>query len=327
MYCEKCGTLNEEGSKFCIKCGAPLPVVEMKAEAPAKPAKVEAPAEPKAEAPAKPAKVEAPAEPKVEKAEAPELPKMPQAPEPQQTQQQAQAAQQQAQTQQQASGQAGQTQQSNFGNQFQGVQDQVTSGFHEFQNIVTGNTFKNYLIEGYKNPIEAVRIGCEGAMLKEGLIIYFAKDILCALFMMLRDLGHFPIMLIVLLALDAVQLFISLGIGKAFGGKASMAQWFGAMGGGCILTGTLSVAGYLLVDINLAFLSGLLVAVGALISIVVMVKTFEIGMDLHNNKLIYSIVVTLVLVAIAMLLVAMVFGAYIAQSQLSALEEMLQNFM
>jgi hypothetical protein len=256
---------------------------------------------------------------------------MPQAPEPQQTQQQAHAdqqqAQQQAQTQQQASGQASQTQQSNFGNQFQGVQDQVTSGFHEFQNIVTGNTFKNYLIEGYKNPIEAVRIGCESAMLKEGLIIYFAKDILCALFMMLRDLGHFPIMLIVLLALDAVQLFISLGIGKAFGGKASMAQWFGAMGGGCILTGTLSVAGYLLVDINLAFLSGLLVAVGALISIVVMVKTFEIGMDLHNNKLIYSIVVTLVLVAISMLLVAMVFGAYIAQSQLSALEEMLQNFM
>ena len=314
MYCEKCGTLNEEGSKFCIKCGAPLPVVEMKAETPAKPAKVETPTEPK-----------------VEKAEAPELPKMPQAPEPQQTQQQAHAdqqqAQQQAQTQQQASGQASQTQQSNFGNQFQGVQDQVTSGFHEFQNIVTGNTFKNYLIEGYKNPIEAVRIGCEGAMLKEGLIIYFAKDILCALFMMLRDLGHFPIMLIVLLALDAVQLFISLGIGKAFGGKASMAQWFGAMGGGCILTGTLSVAGYLLVDINLAFLSGLLVAVGALISIVVMVKTFEIGMDLHNNKLIYSIVVTLVLVAIAMLLVAMVFGAYIAQSQLSALEEMLQNFM
>ena len=314
MYCEKCGTLNEEGSKFCIKCGAPLPVVEMKAETPAKPAKVETPTEPK-----------------VEKAEAPELPKMPQAPEPQQTQQQAQAdqqqAQQQAQTQQQASGQAGQTQQSNFGNQFQGVQDQVTSGFHEFQNIVTGNTFKNYLIEGYKNPIEAVRIGCEGAMLKEGLIIYFAKDILCALFMMLRDLGHFPIMLIVLLALDAVQLFISLGIGKVFGGKASMAQWFGAMGGGCILTGTLSVVGYLLVDINLAFLSGLLVAVGALISIVIMVKTFEIGMDLHNNKLIYSIVVTLVLVAIAMLLVAMVFGAYIAQSQLSALEEMLQNFM
>ena len=314
MYCEKCGTLNEEGSKFCIKCGAPLPVVEMKAETPAKPAKVETPTEPK-----------------VEKAEAPELPKMPQAPEPQQTQQQAHAdqqqAQQQAQTQQQASGQASQTQQSNFGNQFQGVQDQVTSGFHEFQNIVTGNTFKNYLIEGYKNPIEAVRIGCEGAMLKEGLIIYFAKDILCALFMMLRDLGHFPIMLIVLLALDAVQLFISLGIGKAFGGKASMAQWFGAMGGGCILTGTLSVAGYLLVDINLAFLSGLLVAVGALISIVVMVKTFEIDMDLHNNKLIYSIVVTLVLVAIAMLLVAMVFGAYIAQSQLSALEEMLQNFM
>ena len=314
MYCEKCGTLNEEGSKFCIKCGAPLPVVEMKAETPAKPAKVETPTEPK-----------------VEKAEAPELPKMPQAPEPQQTQQQAHAdqqqAQQQAQTQQQASGQASQTQQSNFGNQFQGVQDQVTSGFHEFQNIVTGNTFKNYLIEGYKNPIEAVRIGCEGAMLKEGLIIYFAKDILCALFMMLRDLGHFPIMLIVLLALDAVQLFISLGIGKAFGGKASMAQWFGAMGGGCILTGTLSVAGYLLVDINLAFLSGLLVAVGALISIVIMVKTFEIDMDLHNNKLIYSIVVTLVLVAIAMLLVAMVFGAYIAQSQLSALEEMLQNFM
>ena len=314
MYCEKCGTLNEEGSKFCIKCGAPLPVVEMKAETPAKPAKVETPTEPK-----------------VEKAEAPELPKMPQAPEPQQTQQQAQAdqqqAQQQAQTQQQASGQASQTQQSNFGNQFQGVQDQVTSGFHEFQNIVTGNTFKNYLIEGYKNPIEAVRIGCEGAMLKEGLIIYFAKDILCALFMMLRDLGHFPIMLIVLLALDAVQLFISLGIGKVFGGKASMAQWFGAMGGGCILTGTLSVVGYLLVDINLAFLSGLLVAVGALISIVIMVKTFEIGMDLHNNKLIYSIVVTLVLVAIAMLLVAMVFGAYIAQSQLSALEEMLQNFM
>ena len=314
MYCEKCGTLNEEGSKFCIKCGAPLPVVEMKAETPAKPAKVETPTEPK-----------------VEKVEAPELPKMPQAPEPQQTQQQAQAdqqqAQQQAQTQQQASGQAGQTQQSNFGNQFQGVQDQVTSGFHEFQNIVTGNTFKNYLIEGYKNPIEAVRIGCEGAMLKEGLIIYFAKDILCALFMMLRDLGHFPIMLIVLLALDAVQLFISLGIGKVFGGKASMAQWFGAMGGGCILTGTLSVVGYLLVDINLAFLSGLLVAVGALISIVIMVKTFEIGMDLHNNKLIYSIVVTLVLVAIAMLLVAMVFGAYIAQSQLSALEEMLQNFM
>ena len=302
MYCEKCGTLNEEGSKFCIKCGAPLPVVEMKAETPAKPAKVETPAEPK---------VEASAEPKVEKAEAPELPKMPQAPEPQQTQQQAQAAQQHAQTQQQASGQPGQTQQSNFGNQFQGVQDQVTSGFHEFQNIVTGNTFKNYLIEGYKNPIEAVRMGCEGAMLKEGLIIYFAKDILCALFMMLRDLGHFPVMLIVLLALDAVQLFISLGIGKAFGGKASMAQWFGAMGGGCILTGTLSVAGYLLVDINLAFLSGLLVAVGALISIVVMVKTFEIGMDLHNNKLIYS----------------MVFGAYIAQSQLSALEEMLQNFM
>ena len=314
MYCEKCGTLNEEGSKFCIKCGAPLPVVEMKAETPAKPAKVETPTEPK-----------------VEKAEAPELPKMPQAPEPQQTQQQAHAdqqqAQQQAQTQQQASGQASQTQQSNFGNQFQGVQDQVTSGFHEFQNIVTGNTFKNYLIEGYKNPIEAVRIGCEGAMLKEGLIIYFAKDILCALFMMLRDLGHFPIMLIVLLALDAVQLFISLGIGKAFGGKASMAQWFGAMGGGCILTGTLSVAGYLLVDINLAFLSGLLVAVGALISIVIMVKTFEIDMDLHNNKLIYSIVVTSVLVAIAMLLVAMVFGAYIAQSQLSALEEMLQNFM
>ena len=314
MYCEKCGTLNEEGSKFCIKCRAPLPVVEMKAETPAKPAKVETPTEPK-----------------VEKVEAPELPKMPQAPEPQQTQQQAQAdqqqAQQQAQTQQQASGQAGQTQQSNFGNQFQGVQDQVTSGFHEFQNIVTGNTFKNYLIEGYKNPIEAVRIGCEGAMLKEGLIIYFAKDILCALFMMLRDLGHFPIMLIVLLALDAVQLFISLGIGKVFGGKASMAQWFGAMGGGCILTGTLSVVGYLLVDINLAFLSGLLVAVGALISIVIMVKTFEIGMDLHNNKLIYSIVVTLVLVAIAMLLVAMVFGAYIAQSQLSALEEMLQNFM
>ena len=314
MYCEKCGTLNEEGSKFCIKCGAPLPVVEMKAETPAKPAKVETPTEPK-----------------VEKAEAPELPKMPQAPEPQQTQQQAHAdqqqAQQQAQTQQQASGQASQTQQSNFGNQFQGVQDQVTSGFHEFQNIVTGNTFKNYLIEGYKNPIEAVRIGCEGAMLKEGLIIYFAKDILCALFMMLRDLGHFPVMLIVLLALDAVQLFISLGIGKAFGGKASMAQWFGAMGGGCILTGTLSVAGYLLVDINLAFLSGLLVAVGALISIVIMVKTLEIGMDLHNNKLIYSIVVTLVLVAISMLLVAMVFGAYIAQSQLSALEEMLQNFM
>lgn len=314
MYCEKCGTLNEEGSKFCIKCGAPLPVVEMKAETPAKPAKVETPTEPK-----------------VEKVEAPELPKMPQAPEPQQTQQQAHAdqqqAQQQAQTQQQASGQASQTQQSNFGNQFQGVQDQVTSGFHEFQNIVTGNTFKNYLIEGYKNPIEAVRIGCEGAMLKEGLIIYFAKDILCALFMMLRDLGHFPIMLIVLLALDAVQLFISLGIGKVFGGKASMAQWFGAMGGGCILTGTLSVVGYLLVDINLAFLSGLLVAVGALISIVIMVKTFEIGMDLHNNKLIYSIVVTLVLVAIAMLLVAMVFGAYIAQSQLSALEEMLQNFM
>ena len=309
MYCEKCGTLNEEGSKFCIKCGAPLPVMNIKAETPAKPAKVEVPAEPK-----------------VEKTEAPELPKMPQTPEPQQARQQTQAAQQQAQPQQQTQGETGQ-QQSNFGNQFQGVQDQVTSGFHEFQNIVTGNTFKNYLIEGYKNPIEAVRIGSEGAMLKEGLIIYLAKDILCALFMMLRDLGHFPVMLIVLLAIDAVQLFISLGIGKAFGGKASIAQWFGAMGGGCILTGTLSVAGYLLVDMNLAFLSGILVAVGALISIVVIVKTFEISMDLHNNRLIYSIVVTLVLIAIAMMLVVMIFGAYIAQSQLSALEEMLQNFM
>ena len=24
MYCEKCGTLNEEGSKFCMNCGAKI---------------------------------------------------------------------------------------------------------------------------------------------------------------------------------------------------------------------------------------------------------------------------------------------------------------
>ena len=169
---------------------------------------------------------------------------------------------------------------------------------------------------GIASPFKGIKFANNPANWLSGLLIFIVSDVIIALLITLAansfvsymggsfniaglglTVGYssgtiFLTALILMLISDVLEIFIILGIGKAFGGKFTLKQWISVCATSQILFRMLAMVALLLM---LAGTGGIIVAmillsIGALSYLILMFKAFEVSTELQNNKLFYGFI-------------------------------------
>ena len=199
----------------------------------------------------------------------------------------------------------------------------------DITNIIQVQGLKELLLLGLKDPIGAIDYGSAHGLAKEGMLIILIKDILMALLCgpsgvaLLYGIPYvggvlgsifdrqsfmaFMVLLILLLATDAITTLVTFGVCKLFKGAGDLNEWLGAAGGMSVLTGTCSAVSLLLMRTPLSPISTLLFGFSTILGIVLMVKMPENVMRLQKNGLIYSLISS---AAASLIVLSMFFGIF-----------------
>ncbi|MBR6443814.1 MAG: zinc ribbon domain-containing protein [Firmicutes bacterium] len=299
MFCTNCGCKNSDDAKFCKQCGTRLETLVAEETVEVKEPEVTAPETTETEAPAETTATEESTSDTEDTAAAAAATATATAT----TTAESTATQAETPQPEAAAETAGATA-GTAGTAAAPVQETSLSGLREMIRLGIASPFKG--INFANNPVNWL----------SGLLIFIVSDVIIALLITLAansfvsymggsfniaglglTVGYssgtiFLTALILMLISDVLEIFIILGIGKAFGGKFTLKQWIAVCATSQILFRMLAMVALLLM---LAGAGGIIVAmillsIGALSYLILMFKAFEVSTGLENNKLFYGFI-------------------------------------
>ena len=301
MFCTNCGCENSDSSNFCKRCGTRLEplVTDEKTEITEPETAVETPA----------AEETTPAaQDTVQTAE-----DTAQAAEETTTETVAQAAQTAEDTVTETASETAQTAADTAAGTAQTAADTAAAAPAQGSSL---SGLRDMIRLGISSPFKGINFANNPAHWLSGLLIFIVSDVIIALLIALAansfvtymggsfniaglglTVGYssgtvFLTALILMLISDVLEIFIILGLGKAFGGKFTLKQWISVCATSQILFRLLAMVALLLM---LAGAGGIVVAmillsIGALSYLILMFKAFEVSTELQNNKLFYGFI-------------------------------------
>ncbi len=212
-----------------------------------------------------------------------------------------------------------------------------------------------YMIKNsFKKPVTMLREFADEKYFMSGIVFLAGKDILTALLIAITIasqmsmliggygafvnefsgvnsfssfLSIFPLVLVVLLLCDAAGALLTYAAGKIFGTTISLKKWIGAYSYASVWCLYSGICGSLMALIRIPVMSSIITLLCMLVFTCVIVKAFELVLEMKGDKLVYAFLVGGVFVTIAVTVIAMTVGASVAMSFANHFRNGMLDFM